>query len=39
MDYGNLISLIQVFFACFLFGSLFVPIKRYGAGDGELKFD
>ncbi|KAI6174571.1 hypothetical protein M3Y97_01005300 [Aphelenchoides bicaudatus] len=34
MAVEQLLSLAEIFFACFLFGSLFVPIKRFNPGDG-----
>lgn len=34
MAVEQLIALVEIFFACFLFGSLFVPVKRYNPGDG-----
>lgn len=35
MAVEQLVALIEVFFACFLLGSLYVPVKRFNPGDGK----
>jgi hypothetical protein len=37
MAVDQIFALLEVFAACFLFGSVYVPMKRFNLGDGRLR--